>query len=149
MLQADLQDAAPGDFGDRSMGVIRTLLVDDSRTFLAAATKFLAAFLDIRIVGQALSGAEALELIGRARPDLVLTDLAMPHMTGLELTALIKALDNPPKVIVLTFLAGPRSRDQACAAGADGFIIKARIAQDLVPQIEALFACANVNGETI
>jgi DNA-binding NarL/FixJ family response regulator len=132
------------------MKIVSTLLVDDNRTFLGEVTKFLAACIDIRIVGHALSGAEALELIAQTRPDLVLADLEMPHMNGLELTARIKALENPPQVIMLTFSTGPRHREQAIAAGADGYVCKDRVVQDLLAQIEGLFpgstTCAAAEG---
>ena len=58
---------------------------------------------------------------------------------GRKLTTRIKRMDEPPCVVILTFSAEPRFREQALAAGADGFLCKDRIAQDLMAQIEALF----------
>ena len=129
------------------MHVINTLLVDDSSAFLSAVVKFLAAFPHIRVVGQAQSGTEALGLIAQLRPELALVDLAMPQMNGLELTRRIKALANPPKVIMLTVATSPEYRDYAHHAGAEGFLNKDHIALKLMPRIDALFGGRNTNGE--
>jgi CheY-like chemotaxis protein len=70
---------------------IRMLMVDDSPTFLDAATTFLSRVPRFEVVGRALSGEEALEQVHQLQPDLVLLDLAMPGMDGLEVTRRLKA----------------------------------------------------------
>jgi DNA-binding response OmpR family regulator len=73
------------------------------------------------------------------RPDLVLLDLVMPGMSGLEALRWIKTDSDPPRVIVLTFQDDPGFRCEAQALGADDFLIKSEIARRLLPVVEALF----------
>jgi DNA-binding NarL/FixJ family response regulator len=75
----------------------------------------------------------------RLQPDLVLLDLVMPGMSGLEALRWIKAVPDPPRVVVLTFQDEPGFRDRAMALGADGFVTKAEMARYLIPAVEALF----------
>ena len=87
----------------------RILLVDDSRRFIESAERFFADELRVTVVGSALSGKEALDQVARLNPDLVLMDVAMPGMDGLEATQHIKARANAPLVIILTFYDTPSS----------------------------------------
>lgn len=121
------------------------LLVDDSRSFLAAAREFIEAE-RVTVVGEAASGPEALDAVARLRPDLVLMDLAMPGMNGLEATHRIKALPDPPRVIVLTLHDGEEYRRAAVEAHADGFVAKSALAAELVPMICRMFPVA-VGGD--
>lgn len=73
----------------------------------------------------------ALDLIAKTRPDVVLADLAMPGMNGLELTRRIKAQRDPPRVVVLTLHDEPEYRTAAARAGADGFVAKDHWTNDL------------------
>ena len=116
----------------------RILLVDDSPHFIESAKRFLADELGINVVGSALSGAVALEQIAQLRPDLVLMDVAMPGMDGLETTQRIKAHTDPPKVIILTLYDTPKYREAAQLAGADGFVPKADFGEKLLPLIYSL-----------
>ena len=122
------------------MKPIRTLLVDDSAEFLKSAAAFLARHSRIGVVGQAHSAREALELVARLRPDLVLMDLRLPNLSGLEATRRLKAAADPPRVILLTLYDLPDYRRAADEANADGFIAKADLAAQLTPLIDRLFA---------
>lgn len=93
----------------------------------------------MRVVGVATSGRDGVAEVVRLRPDLVLLDLVMPGMTGLEALRWIKAVLNPPRVLVLTFQDEPGFRDGAVAFGADGFVTKTDMARHLLPALEALF----------
>ncbi len=118
---------------------LRILLVDDNRRFLEAVRRFLAQE-SFEIVGQALSGAAALEQVARLNPDLVLMDMAMPKMSGLEATRQIKSHPNPPRVIMLTLHDSPAYAAEARAFGADGFVVKSEFGSELLPLIRMLFA---------
>lgn len=118
---------------------MRTLLVDDSLAFLDSAARFLKGDQRLEIVGRALSGREALEQIPILRPDLVLMDLAMPEMNGLEATRLIKRQPNAPCVVILTLNDSHEYRMAAAAVGADGFVTKSEFAIELLPLIDSLF----------
>lgn len=119
---------------------LRILLVDDSPTFLDAATHALAADPRIEIVGKALSGQEGMDLVAQAQPDLVLMDVAMPHLNGFEATRLIKAQPNAPRIVILTSYDLPHYRTAAQTAGADSFINKADFGTLMLPLIETVLA---------
>jgi DNA-binding NarL/FixJ family response regulator len=118
----------------------RVLLVDDSPLFLESAANLLAIFPELEIVGRALSGRAALEQTAALAPDLVLMDLAMPAMNGLQATRLIKAQPNPPRVVIVTLHDDLDYRAAAEVVGADGFIVKSNFASELVLLVGRLFA---------
>lgn len=118
----------------------RILLVDDNLGFLESAGHFLALDRQIEIVGRAPSGQEALRQVAQLKPDLVLMDLAMPEMDGLEATRQIKKLPDAPRVIILTLHDNAEYRAAAKAAQADGFIAKSEFGTQLLPLIHAMFA---------
>lgn len=103
---------------------MRVLIIDDSASFLRAARAFVLTQPGIDEVAVAPSGESGLDLLARYRPDLVLVDLAMPGIDGLETTRRLKARPAAPAVFVLSLVTGPTYADAAAAAGADGFISK-------------------------
>lgn len=117
------------------MQPLRILLVDDSLPFLESATRFLSEEACLEIVGRASSGKEALEQVMRLHPDLVLMDLAMPGMNGLEATRQIKLQGDAPYIIVLTLSDSNEYRIAAEAVGADGFVSKSDFSTALLPLI--------------
>jgi DNA-binding NarL/FixJ family response regulator len=118
----------------------RIVLVDDNEDFLDAITRFLADKTQFRIVGTMLSGDDALLLTPTLTPDLVLMDLMMRPMDGLEATRLLKHLPSPPIVIVMSLHDDPSFRTAARQAGADGFLPKQAFSKQLVPLMERLLA---------
>ena len=129
------------------MRKIRLLLVDDNPEFLEAATRFVATEPQISVVGQALSGRDAVLQVSTLRPDLVLMDYVMPDMNGIEATRMVKAQDEVPQVVILTLHDLPEYRAQAEAAGADGFLAKADFGRDLLSLIASLFAEIPLSAE--
>ena len=81
---------------------IRTLLVDDSPSFLDALTRLLARAPQVTVSATAINGTEALMAVAQSAPDLVLIDVAMPGMSGIEVTRQIKHEPDPPRIIVIT-----------------------------------------------
>ncbi len=124
------------------MAVIRTMLVDDSPEFLKIAKQMLASDPEIDLVGVALTGQDALVLAAGLQPDLILMDLIMPEMNGLEATRLVKAMPNAPIVIMLTGHDTPEYRSAAASAGADGFVYKPDLFHELLPLMHRLAALA-------
>jgi CheY-like chemotaxis protein len=120
------------------MSSLRILLVDDNPTFLYAATRALTVDPRIEVVGTALSGPEGLELVAQVQPDLVLMDVAMPGMNGLEATRLIKAQPDAPRVVILTSYDISHYRAAAKAAGADRFVSKTDFDTHLLPFIDSI-----------
>ena len=118
---------------------IRTLMVDDSPEFLEAATRFMSIDSDIEIVGRIYRGQEVLSAIQELQPDVVLLDLAMPDLHGLDVMYQIQEqIDQPPSIIVLTLHDNPEYRNQANAMGADAFIYKSDFGVELLPAIHKL-----------
>ncbi len=121
------------------MHPLRILLVDDSAEFLESAARLLMLHHNLSIVGRATSGSSALEQVAALNPDLVLMDLAMPGMNGLETTRQIKARPAAPCVVIMTLYDVAEYRAAARAATADGFIAKSSIRSQLMPMLAGLF----------
>jgi DNA-binding NarL/FixJ family response regulator len=118
---------------------IRVLLVDDSREFLKAASAFLASDPAIEVVGKFHNAKEALEQAPKLHPDLVLMDIAMPKMNGLEATRRLKQQARPPRVIILTMYDDLEYRNASNLAAADAFMSKSEFGVDLLPLIHSMF----------
>jgi len=121
------------------MKPVRTLLVDDNPEFLNSAAGFLSASPQIEIVGLAHSAREGMSLARELSPDLLLIDLSMPAMNGIETTRLVKQLPVPPKVVILTLHNNIAYRVAAENAGADAFVSKADFVDALLPTVRRLF----------
>ena len=121
------------------MPPIRILLVDDNAEFLESAAHFLAAVPEAVVVGRARSGREAIRRLDDLRPDLILIDLVMPGMDGLEATRRIKAQPAPPRVVILTLFDGAEYRTAILEAHADGVLAKSEFGSRLLPLIHDLF----------
>jgi DNA-binding NarL/FixJ family response regulator len=106
------------------MGELRVLLVDDSPAFLNAARQLIARIPCVAHVACADSGAAALAQLGAVNPHLVITDIAMPEMSGFELIRKLRAQERALRVVAVTLHDGPEFRAAARRSGADGFISK-------------------------
>jgi two-component system response regulator DesR len=104
--------------------MIRVLIVEDQAMVLGALAALLEIEEDITVVGQARDGEAALKLAAECRPDVVLTDIEMPGMGGLELAAELQKRPNRPRVIILTTFARPGYLRRALDAGAAGYLLK-------------------------
>jgi DNA-binding NarL/FixJ family response regulator len=124
------------------MSPIRVLLVDDNPKFIAAAAYFLTTLPEVTVVGYALSAQEGLAQATNSQPNLVLMDIAMPHMNGLEATRELKTWPHAPYVIILTMYDNLEYRAAAKLAGADGFVTKSEFGAQLPLLIQTLFGTA-------
>jgi two-component system response regulator DesR len=104
--------------------VIRVLIAEDQSMVLGALAALLAIEHDIDVVGQASDGRAALGLAMALRPDVLLTDIEMPEMTGLELAAAVRASSIPTRIVILTTFARPGYLRRALDAGASGYLLK-------------------------
>jgi DNA-binding NarL/FixJ family response regulator len=104
--------------------VIRLLVVDDDPLVRSALVLMLGGQPDLEVVGEAGDGHEALTMVDRVRPGVVLMDIRMPRMSGLEATRALHGRPDPPHVIVLTTFDADEHVVGALAAGADGFLLK-------------------------
>lgn len=121
------------------MDQLRIVFVDDNRRFLETAAGSLAAYPEVEIVGMGFSGLDALRLSEVLLPDLILMDLSMPEMNGLEATRCIKARPLSPHIVMLTMYEGAEFSALAQQAGADGFVTKSDFSDSLWPLILKLF----------
>ncbi|HJY99282.1 MAG TPA: response regulator transcription factor [Streptosporangiaceae bacterium] len=103
---------------------IRVLAVDDQRVVREGLVMLLGLLPDVQVVGTAADGEEALTLAGELRPDVILMDLRMPRVDGVEATRRLRASHPEIKVVVLTTYADDRSVIDALRAGALGYLTK-------------------------
>jgi two-component system, NarL family, response regulator len=122
----------------KTAGVIRVLLVDDHPVVRAGLASMLDTIPGLGVCGAASSGEEALELIGIEEPDVLLLDLRMPGMTGIELLKAVRALPSPPKALVLTSYESDEEIYRAIEAGAQGYLLKSTPQAELVAAIQAI-----------
>jgi DNA-binding NarL/FixJ family response regulator len=105
--------------------VVRVLVAEDEELTRAALRALLAVEPDVEVVGEAADGAEVLALAERLRPDVVLMDVRMPEVDGIEATRRLRAaLADPPKVLVITTFEHDEYVYEALRAGAAGFLLK-------------------------
>jgi len=114
---------------------IRIFLIDDSIGFILSAEKFLKTFPQVEVVGHEMSARKALEMLPKLHVDVVLLDLIMPDMDGLEFLTCTKGWPDAPIVVILTLFDDPTFRKAADSALADGFVPKTDFGTQLVPLI--------------
>jgi two-component system nitrate/nitrite response regulator NarL len=120
----------------------RVLLADDHPPLLAAIRRLLSAEFDV--VGEAADGVEAVRMARALQPDVVIMDLAMPPMGGIEAIRQIQAEPSGPAILALTVISDSSVRKAALEAGASGYVLKSQAGSDLIPAIRTALA-----GETV
>jgi two-component system response regulator DesR len=123
---------------------IRVVIAEDQAMVRGALAALLAIEGDIEIAGQAQNGREALDLVAQLMPDIVLTDIEMPEMTGLELAAELKRRHLPARVVILTTFARAGYLRRALDAGVSGYLLKDAPAATLANAIRRIRAGARV-----
>lgn len=126
---------------------LRALLVDDSALLLSHLSQILDAQGLVLVVGTAADGREALDKADALEPDLVLMDLHMPHMNGLQATAILRRRLPGARIIIMTLDETPESEAAARAHGAHGFVGKTRMAKTLTPEIRRVFSLNGADEE--
>lgn len=114
---------------------VRVVIADDQRLFAEALEAILSTDGRIDVVGRALDGRSAVDLAREQQPDVVLMDIAMPVMDGIDATRAIKSELPDTRIVVLTGSAATQDVDRARTAGASGYVTKDQIAGDLVRAI--------------
>ena len=120
--------------------MIRVLLADDQALIRAGFRVLLEAAGDVEVVGEAVNGAQAVELARQLRADVVLMDIRMPEVDGLEATQRIAADDDLAgvKVVILTTFESDEYVYQALRAGASGFLVKDTEPEDLIRAVRVV-----------
>jgi DNA-binding NarL/FixJ family response regulator len=116
----------------------RVLVVDDVPSVREALRWALEAEADLPVVGEAGDGVLALELAQALSPDLIILDIELPKLNGYDVARTLKRASQPPLVIFISVHADSASRQQALAAGGDGFVEKGLGWLALIAQIRAL-----------
>ncbi|HRF48215.1 MAG TPA: response regulator transcription factor [Anaerolineales bacterium] len=119
---------------------IRILLVDDHRVVRLGLRTLLETEPDMEIVGEAGNGVEAVAAVQALRPDVVIMDISMPEMDGLEATRRIRTLEQPPAILILTVHAQERYLFPVLKAGGSGYVLKSTVDTELVDAIRAVAA---------
>ena len=114
---------------------VSVVVVDDHELFLTGLVRMLAEHVDV--VGTAKSGEEALEVVGRKRPRVVLMDLNLPGMSGVDATRRLNVVHPGVSVVVLTVMADEHRLIEAIRAGAAGYLLKDAPIEDVVAGIRA------------
>ncbi len=120
------------------MEKITVLIADDHQDFRKVVHDFLDRLPNVSVVGEAINGDEAVKKVEKLLPDVVLMDISMPFMNGLEATRIIKKCWPATKVLIATNHDDPLYRKEALDASADGFILK----HSLKPSLEATFGAS-------
>lgn len=119
---------------------IRLVVADDQPLMRQAITAFFDAEPEYDVVGTAANGREAVRVVAKIQPDLILMDLDMPEMTGVEATAEIVATDSPTKVVVLTTFSIMEWVAPALRAGASGYLTKDAAPDELTVAVARVMA---------
>ncbi|MER5961000.1 response regulator transcription factor [Streptomyces sp. NPDC002057] len=120
--------------------MIRVLIVDDQIMVREGFSVLLGAMPDIEVVGEAVNGREAIAQVAALHPDVVLMDIRMPELNGIEATREIVAADADAKVLVLTTFDLDEYVYQALRAGASGFLLKDASARQLADGVRVVAA---------
>jgi DNA-binding NarL/FixJ family response regulator len=123
---------------------IRTVIADDSAHISAVVCEHLLEHRRFDVVGFARNGIEAVESVCTLKPELVIIDISMPEMNGLDATRLIKATREPPVVVIFSLEDSSSYKAAAEKVGADGFCSKLDVLENLLPTVLELFG----EGET-
>jgi NarL family two-component system response regulator LiaR len=130
-----LEDGIPIRYTMMQAHLIQILIVDDHAMVRRGLKILLEQFPGIQVVGEAADGLQAIDLVSRLQPDVVLMDLVMPVMDGIEAIQRIIAIQPAQSIIVLTASADSKYFVQAIQAGAQGYFVKDLDAEELVQAI--------------
>jgi len=123
--------------GNGSM-TVRILLVDDHPVVRQGLRTLLDGRSGWEVVGEASDGVEALEKVSDLQPDVVVLDVTMPRMNGIEACRLIQQRTPGREVLFVTQHDSPQMMREALAAGARGYVVKSNLARDLVEAVDAV-----------
>jgi DNA-binding NarL/FixJ family response regulator len=131
------------------MQPVRVLVADDHPVFREGLCALLSAFDDVEVVGQAATGADAVDAVARSTPDVVVMDLRMPVCGGIEAARLIREVAPRAAVLVLTMSDDDGSVFAAMRAGARGYLLKEADAGDVLRAIRAVAGGEAIFGRSI
>jgi DNA-binding NarL/FixJ family response regulator len=119
---------------------IRVILADDHQLVRAGLGALLQSFADVEVLAECSDGHEALAAVSRGRPDVLMLDISMPGMNGLEVARRVHAVSPATRVLVLSMHTGPEYVAQAMRAGIDGYLIKDAAVEELRNALDTIAA---------
>jgi DNA-binding NarL/FixJ family response regulator len=125
---------------EQSKATIRILIVDDHPVVCYGLTNMLSAHEGFEVVGSAAGGEDALALVRQSIPDLLLLDLRMPGLDGIDVMDALKLVESPPRVIILTSFAKDEDIYRSIRAGAQGYLVKDAAESEMVAAITSVHA---------
>jgi DNA-binding NarL/FixJ family response regulator len=117
---------------------LRILLADDHAVVLKGLRQLLGAQVGWQVCGEAMNGRETVEKVNQLRPDLLVLDLNMPELNGLEVTRQIRKSNPQTEVLILTMHESEQMMRQALAAGARGYLLKSDAGSELLNAVESV-----------
>lgn len=117
---------------------MRVLLADDHAIVRRGLRSLLETEPDVRVVAEAGDGHEAVRLAQEQKPDVAILDIGMPLLNGIEVAARLRALDTPPRVVVLSMHTDESYILRALAAGAQAYLLKDSTDEELLPALRAV-----------
>jgi DNA-binding NarL/FixJ family response regulator len=118
--------------------IVRILLVDDHPIVRQGLKTLLEGHSGWEVIGEASDGAEAVEKAGRLKPDIIVLDVTMPKMNGLEACRLLRKQVPQLEILFVTQHDSPHMMREALEAGARGYVVKSNAARDLLEAVEAV-----------
>jgi DNA-binding NarL/FixJ family response regulator len=128
---------------------VRIVVVDDQALFRTGLARLLNEDPRIQVIGQAEDGATAVELVAKVSPDVVLMDLKMPNLDGIEATRRMLASNPKVRVLILTSFDADTSIIQALKAGAAGYVLKDSQAEAIISSILAVMSGERVMASAV
>jgi two-component system, NarL family, response regulator DesR len=117
---------------------IRVVLAEDQSMLRGALAALLSIEADIEVLGSFADGEQALQAVAKYRPEVLVADVEMPKMTGLELTARVRELYPETRVLILTTFARPGYLRRALDAGASAYLLKDRPSEELAQAVRSV-----------
>ena len=133
----------------RTDGTIRVVIVDDHKLVRQGLEAVLASVADVAVVGQAADGRSAVEVVAETEPDVVLMDLQLPGLSGLDATREILETRADTAVLVLTMFEDDATVHAAIAAGAVGYLLKGADGEDILTAVRSAAAGQAVFGAAL
>ena len=135
---------------DPSLPNPRVVLADDSQQMRTAITEILTGKCKVAVVGCALNGAQAIDTVRQLQPEILILDIIMPVMDGIRATRLLRKTDSRTRIIFLTAIADASFQRAAIEAGAQAYVIKAKMSADLPRAISDVMSGATfISSENV
>jgi DNA-binding NarL/FixJ family response regulator len=120
------------------LAAVRILIVDDSQAWRRSVCLLLQEYLNVVILCESLDGLDAVRKSEELQPDLILLDIGLPNLNGLEAARQIRKVSPGSRILFLTSYDGPEFLREALSIGALGFVVKSHAAHDLLAAVRAV-----------